>query len=210
MLAIVGSLTLALAALAVKLDLGAPAPDSTLLADIARAATGGGAEFAAFQGASALLLLAAAASSYLAGSGLLKALAAHGSDGDGLLPGRFRVTNGSYVPPWGIALLAGVSAVLVAASRGHEQSLVQYYAAAVFASFFAALLASTVLSRRERRPLATAIAAAGTLAVAGVLVLNLRRLDPVLSLGAAGLVSLYLWRTWVAHGRPGGVASVAR
>jgi hypothetical protein len=157
-----------------------------------------------------MLLLAAAASSYLAGSGLLKALAAHGSNGQGLLPRRFRVVNAAYVPPWGIALLAGVSIALVGAAGGHEQALVQYYAVAVFASFFGALLASAVLSRRDGRPLATAIAAAGTLAVATVLVLNLRRLDPIVSLGAALALSFALWRIWVAHGRPGGVASVAR
>jgi hypothetical protein len=209
MLAIVGALTLALAALAVRMNLGEPQRDSTLLADIARVATGGGAEFAAFQAASALLLLAAAASSYLAGSGLLKALAAHGGDGEGLLPRRFRTVNRFFVPAWGVAVLIAVSATLVLVSGGREQSLVHFYAAAVFASFFGALLASTVLNGRERRPLATAVAAAGTLAVAMILVLNLRRLDPVVSLGAAGLVSLYLWRAWVARGRPGGVARVA-
>jgi hypothetical protein len=209
MLAIVGTLTLALSALAVRLNLGHPEADSTLLADIARAATGGGAEFAAFQAASALLLLAAASSSYLAGSGLLEALATHGGDGEGLLPRRFRDTNRWYVPPWGIAALALVAVLLVAAAGGHEQSLVHYYAAAVFASFLGALLASTVLNRRDRRPLATAIAAAGTVAVATILVLNLRRLDPIASLGAAAILSLYLWRTWVARGRPGGVTRVA-
>jgi hypothetical protein len=210
MLAIVGALTFGLAGLAVRLGLGEPATDSTLLAEVARAATGGGAPFAAFQAASALLLLAAAASSYLAGSGLLEALAAHGGDGEGLLPRRFRLTNRSYVPPWGVAALAAVSVVLIAAAGGREQALVHYYAAAVFASFIGALLAGTVLSYRDRRPLATLVAAAGTLAVALVLVLNLRRLDPVLSLAAAAGVSLYLWRTWVARGRPGGVARIAR
>lgn len=210
MLAIVGALTLGLAGLAVRLGLGEPATDSTLLADVARAATGGGAPFATFQAASALLLLAAAASSYLAGSGLLEALAAHGGDGGGLLPRRFRLTNRSYVPPWGVAALAAVSVVLIAAAGGREQALVHYYAAAVFASFLGALLAGTVLSYRDRRPLATLVAAAGTLAVALVLVLNLRRLDPVVSLAAAAGVSLYLWRTWVARGRPGGVARIAR
>jgi hypothetical protein len=209
MLAIVGTLTLALTALAARMNLGEPQADSTLLADIARVATGGGAEFAAFQAASALLLLAAAASSYLAGSGLLKALAAHGGDGEGLLPRRFRAVNRHYVPVWGVALLAAISATLVLASGGHEQSLVHFYAAAVFASFFGALLASAVLNGRERRPLGTAVPAAGTLVVGIILVLNLRRLDPVVSLGAAGLVSLYLWRAWVARGRPGGVARVA-
>jgi hypothetical protein len=209
MLAIVGTLTLALAALAVRLDVGHPGADSTLLADIARAATAGGAEFAAFQAACALLLLAAAASSYLAGSGLLEALALHGGDGEGLLPSRFRTINRFYVPPWGIAVLAAISTVLVVAAGGREQSLVQFYAAAVFASFLGALLASTVLSRRERRPFATAIAAGGSLAVAVVLVLNLRRLDPILSLATAGILSFYLWRSWVAHGRPGGIPRVA-
>jgi hypothetical protein len=57
--------------------------------------------------------------------------------------------------------------------------------------------------------LATAIAAGGTLAVAVVLVLNLRRLDPILSSGTAAIVSVYLWRSWVAHGRPGGIPRVA-
>jgi hypothetical protein len=209
MLAIVGALTLGLAGLAVRLGLGEPATDSTLLADVARAATGGGAPFAAFQAASALLLLAAAASAYLAGSGLLEALAAHRGDGEGLLPRRFRLTNRSYVPPWGVAALAAVSVVLIAAAGGREQALVHYYAAAVFASFLGALLAGTVLSYRDRRLLATLVAAAGTLAVAVVLVLNLRRLDPVVSLAAAAGISLYLWGTWVARGRPGGVARIA-
>ena len=208
MLAIVGTLTLVVAGLAVRLGVGAPAADSTLLADTARAAAGDGAVFAAFQAASALLLLAAAASSYLAGSGLLKALAMHGSDGEGLLPRRYRVVNRHYVPSWGVALLAGVAIALVAIAGGREQSLVHFYAAAVFASFLGALLAGTVLSRREGRVGAALVAGAGTLAVTLVLALNLRRLDPVLSLAAAGAISLYLWRTWVARGRPGGVAGV--
>jgi hypothetical protein len=209
MLAIVGTLTLGLAALAVRLGLGEPAADSTLLADVAREAAGGGAVFAAFQGASALLLLAAAASSYLAGSGLLEALAAHGGDGEGLIPRRFRLINSSYVPPWGIACLAAVAAFLVLVASGHEQALVHYYAAAVFASFLGALLAGTVLSYRDRRPLATVVAGAGTAAVGIVLVLNLRRIDPVVSLGVAAAVSVFLWHRWVARGRPGGVARIA-
>ena len=209
MLAVVGTLTLGLAALAVRLGLGEPADDSTLLADVARAATGGGAVFAAFKAASALRLLAAAASSYLAGSGLLEALAGHGNDGEGLLPRRLRLVNSSYVPPWGIAALAGVAAFLVGVAAGREQALVHFYAAAVFASFLGALLAGTVLSYRDGRLLATLVAGAGTVAVALVLLLNLRRLDPVISLGAAAAVSLFLWRRWVAHGRPGGVARIA-
>jgi Amino acid permease len=209
MLTIVGTLTLGLAALAVRLGLGEPAADSTLLADVAREATGGGAVFGAFQAASALLLLAAAASSYLAGSGLLKALAAHGGAGEGLLPRRFRLVNGSYVPTWGVATLAALAAFLVIIAAGREQAIVHYYAAAVFASFLGALLAGTVLSYRDRRPLATLVAGAGTVAVALVLVLNLRRIDPLISLGVAAAVSAFLGRRWVARGRPGGVARIA-
>ena len=209
MLAIVGSLTLVVAGLAVHLGVGEPDADSTLLADVARAAAGDGAVFAAFQATSALLLLSAAASSYLAGSGLLKALAMHGSDGEGLLPPRYRVVNTHFVPLWGVGALTAVAVLLVTIAGGREQSLVHFYAAAVFASFLGALLAGTVLSHRDGRVGATLVAAAGTLAVAIVLALNLRRLDPVLSLAAAGAISLYLWRMWVARGRPGGVAGVA-
>ena len=49
MVVIVGSLTLALAALTVRLGIGLPGEDSTLLAEVARHATGEGALFAGFQ-----------------------------------------------------------------------------------------------------------------------------------------------------------------
>ena len=80
------------------------ATDSTLLADVARAATGGSAPFVAFQAASALLRLAAVTSSCLGGSGPLEELAAHGGDGEGLLP-RWR-TWAARGRPSGIARIA--------------------------------------------------------------------------------------------------------
>jgi hypothetical protein len=58
-LAIVGWLTIGLTAVAVKLRVGLPPGDSTQIAEVARAATGGGGLFAAFQLTSAVLLLAA-------------------------------------------------------------------------------------------------------------------------------------------------------
>jgi hypothetical protein len=70
MVGIVGVLTIAFAALAVGLGSELSPADSTLIAEVARDATGGGFLFAAFQASSALLLLSAAASSYLAGSGV--------------------------------------------------------------------------------------------------------------------------------------------
>jgi len=211
MLAIVGVLTLGLSALAVRFGIGRPAADSTVLADVARRATGGGGSFAAFQASSAALLLAAAASSFLAGSGLLEALASHGDDrGGGLLPRRFRTINRWYVPVWGIAALAAIGTCLVGAAGGREQELVHYYAVAVFASFLGALVAAFALSMRDGRRWSAAIALAGVACVAVVLALNLRRIDPIASLGASVLVSVLLWRTWVARGRPGGVARIAR
>jgi len=205
MVAIVGGLTLALAALTIKLGIGIPPDDSTLLAEIARRATGEGPLFAAFQGASALLLLAAAASSYLAGSGVLKALALLGDARSGLLPRRFAVINRFLVPQWGVALMLAVAAAMVLAAGGHEQELVQFYAVSVFASFLAATVGCARLSHREGRRGALAVNVAGAALVAAVLALNLTRLDAAIALAASGGVALLLWRVWVRRGRPGGL-----
>lgn len=208
MVAIVGALTIALALLAVLLGVGLPARDSTLLADVARAATGGDGSFAAFQALSALLLLAAAASSYLAGSGLLKALALHGEAG--LLPRRFGALNSFGAPPWGVGVLAGAAAAIILFTGGRDQEIVQFYAVAVFAGFLGATVACARLSLRDGRRGMFAVNVAGVIVIAFVLALNLRRLDPIVALAAAGLVSLYLWRVWVARGRPSGIAASLR
>jgi hypothetical protein len=208
MVAIVGGLTMALAVLAVRLGVGLPDEDSTLLADIAREATGEGVLFGGFQAASALLLLAAAASSFLAGSGVLKALALVGSEGGGLLPRRFGRENRYLVAHWGVIAVLAVAAAMIVAAGGDEQRLVQFYAVAVFASFLAATLGCARLSRRDGRTAAMAVNLVGAALVAVVLALNMTRLDPIVSLLASGAVALYLWRTWVARGRPGGVATV--
>jgi amino acid transporter len=210
MVAIVGTLTLAFALLAVRLGERAPRADSTLLADVARHATGGDALFGLFQAGSALLLLAAAASSFLAGSGLLAALARHGDERDGLLPRRLGETNRWYAPPVGIAVLLVLAAALLLGAGGRDTQLVEFYAVAVFASFFAALVASAALNRRDGRRGALAVNLAGLVPVTFVLVLNVARIDPLASLGAAALIALMLWRRWVRAGRPGGVARVVR
>jgi len=206
MVAIVGGLTLALAALAVRLGIGEPGEDSTLLAEIAREATGESPLFGGFQAASALLLLAAAASSFLAGSGVLKALARVGSGNAGLLPGRFGRENRFLVAHWGVAAVLGVAAAMIVAASGDEQELVQFYAVAVFASFLAATLGCARLSHRDGRAGAMALNLLGAGLVAAVLGSNMTRLDPILSLLASAAVALYLWRAWVARGRPGVIA----
>ena len=205
MVGIVGSLTLALAALTVTLGIGLPGEDSTLLAELARRATGQGPLFAGFQAASALLLLAAAASSYLAGSGVLKALARLGADGEGLLPDRFGRVNRFLVPHWGVAAVMVAAATLVLAAAGREQELVHFYAVSVFASFLAATVGCARLSLRDGQTRAAAVNVLGAALVSGVLVLNLTRLDSVIALSASGLVALYLWAAWVRRGRPGGL-----
>jgi hypothetical protein len=206
MVAIVGCLTLCFAALAVRLGVGLPDGDSTLLAEVARTSVGGGFAFASFQAFSALLLLAAAASSYLAGSGVLKALAGLGLDGSaGLLPERLRRENRFLVAHWGVLAVFAAAAAMIVAAGGREQDLVQFYAVSVFASFLAATLACARLSLRDRRPAAVAANFAGAALVALVLVLNLTRLDSAIALLGSLAVAAYLWRAWVARGRPGGV-----
>jgi hypothetical protein len=206
MVAIVGSLTLAFAGLAVHLGVGLPDGDSTLLAEVAREAVGDGAAFACFQALSALLLLGAAASSYLAGSGVLKALSGLGRDsGGGLLPGRLHRENRFLVAQWGVFAILGVACAMIVAAGGREQNLVQFYAVSVFASFLAATLGCARLSLRDGRRRAAALNLLGAVLVALVLALNLTRLDSTIALLASLAIALYLWRAWVARGRPGGV-----
>ncbi|MEZ5076566.1 MAG: hypothetical protein R2725_03885 [Solirubrobacterales bacterium] len=206
MVAIVSTLTLCFSALAVHLNVGLPDGESTLLAGLAEAAVGDGAVFAVFQAASASLLLAAAASSYLAGSGVLKALSGVGLDGvAGLLPERLHRENRFLVSSWGVLAILVLAAAMIAASGGHEQTLVKFYAVAVFASFLAATLACARLNLGDGRRRAAGVNLAGAVLVALVLALNLTRLDSAIALLAAALIALYLWRAWVRRGRPGGV-----
>lgn len=206
MVAIVGGLTICFAALAVRLGVALPGDDSTLLAEIARQAVGGGAPLAAFQALSALLLLAAAASSYLAGSGVLKALAALAHGGErGLLPEPLRRENRFLVAHWGVFTVLVVAAAMIIGAGGEEQELVHFYAVSVFASFLAATLGCARLCHRDGHRPAMLLNLLGAALVAVVLALNLTRLDSVIALLASGLVALYLWRAWVARGRPDGI-----
>ena len=202
MVGIVGGMTLAVAALAVHLGVGLPDEDSTLLADVARRILGDGAALGTFQVLSALLLLAAAASSYLAGSGVLKALSGVGRDGGGLLPERLHRENRFLVAHWGVLVVLVVAALMIIAAGGREQSLVQFYAVSVFASFLAATLACARLSYRDGRYGAMAVNLLGSGLVGMVLALNLTRLDSVIALLVSLGVAVYLWRAWVARGRP--------
>lgn len=210
MVAIVGTLTIGLAALTTELGISSIGEDSTLLAEVARAAFGDGTGFGLFQALSATLLLAAAASSFLAGSGVLKALSLVGSrsdgeepgDGDGLLPRRFALENRFLTAYWGVAALLVVAALLLVASGGDEQALVHFYAVSVFASFLAATIACAKLSLADRRLGAFAVNIAGAILVALVLALNLTRLDGVIALAASGLIAAALWWRWVRRGRP--------
>jgi hypothetical protein len=205
---IVGVLTIGISAIAVTRGVGLPPSDSTLLAEVARTSVGDGAIFAAFQAASALLLLAAAASSYLAASGLLKALALVGAtrDDGGLVPARFAVLNRFHVPPWGILVVLVASASLIVMAGGHDQEIVRYYAVSVFAGFLGATLGCARLSYREGRNGELAVNLVGVALVAFVLSLNVTRPAGVIVLSAAALVAGYLYAVWVRRGRPAGVA----
>ena len=206
MVGIVGALTIAFTAIAVRLGTTLPPHNSTLIAEVARHATGGGFLFAAFQASSASLLLSAAASSYLAGSGVLKALAKLGDRGQGLVSNRFGRVNRFLIPEWGVALVLVAAAMLVAAG-GREQRLVGFYAVAVFASFLAATIACARLSYRDRRRIPLLLNVVGAVLVTIILGINAGRLDGLLALLASGGVAVYLWRIWVRRGRPRGVAA---
>jgi amino acid transporter len=205
---IVGVLTVGITALAVGRRVGLPPSDSTLLAEVARSSVGDGAVFAGFQAASALLLLAAAASSYLAASGLLKALALVGANRDdgGLVPARFALLNRFQVPPWGILLVLAASAGLIVMAGGQDQEIVRYYAVSVFAGFLGATLGCARLSHRDGRRGELVVNLTGVVLVAFLLALNAVRPAGVVVLSAAGLVAGYLYATWVRRGRPAGVA----
>ena len=208
---IVAVLTIGLTALAVRLHVGIPRPDSTQIADIARAAVGNGVVYAAFQATSALLLLAAASSSYQAGPGLLKALSRHPkSAGVSILPRSLGETNHYYTPYWSVLVYLIISAVVLLAARGLEQELVLVYAVAVFVSFLAGLAAMTSFSIQERRFGLATINAAAAVAVAFTLVVNLARGYPLLSMAATVLIAVSLYVLWVRAGRPSGIEAVER
>lgn len=206
---IVATLTIGLTALAVRLHVGIPAPDSTQIADVARAAVGSGPVYALFQAASALLLLAAASSSYQAGPGLLKALSRHPrSAGVGILPRALGQTNEHHTPYWSVVVYLVISAIVLLAARGLEQELVLVYAVAVFVSFLAGLAAMTRFSLKERRPWLALINGLAAVAVAFTLVVNLARGYPLLSMLATLLIAGALYVLWNRAGRPEGIESV--
>lgn len=206
-LGVVGSLTLALAYEAHRLHISVPSADSTLIAELARAAAPAPI-FATFQLVTALLLLAAASSSFQAGPGLLKALA-RDARGSGILPGSLGTTNRHHTPYVGVVVFAGAALLVVAAAGGRDQELVLYYAVSVFLSFLAGLAAMAVFSRRERRAGALLLNVAGTVVVAFTLAVNLARGRPLVSLAAALLLALALHRVWARAGRPRGVQDAA-
>lgn len=208
MIGLVGTLTIGFAAAAVRLGTGIPPEGSTLLAEVARHSIGDGLALAAFQAVSALLLLAAAASSYLAASGVLKALATVGREGEGLVPSAFGRINRFLVPEWGVTVVLAAAGTLVAAG-GREQRLVPFYAVAVFASFLASTVACAWLSLRERRWAALVLNVLGSLLVGAVLAINATRLDGAIALLASAAVAAYLWRVWVSRGRPSGAVDAA-
>jgi amino acid transporter len=209
MLVIVATLTVGLSVLAVSLRIGIPPAESTTIAEVARAATGHGPLFAAFQLTTAVLLLAAASSSFQAGPGLLKALA-RGGAGVGVLPSWLGRTNRHHTPYWGVVVFLVVSTAIVIAAASREQRLVLFYAVAVFIAFLCGLLAMAKLFRAEGKRLLLATSLLGATAVAVTLAVNLERGYPVVSLLAALVLAGALHSLWARAGRPRGIAEAER
>ena len=208
---IVGAITLLLAGLAVRLNVGIPVETSTQIADIAKAAVGDGAAFAIFQLTSAVLLLSAASSSYQAGPGLLKALARDsGGHGLGILPAPLGRANQHHTPYWSVVVYLAISCGVLAAAGAEEQELVLFYAVAVFASFMMGLLAMARFSWQEHNwPLFT-INCIASVAVFFTLAVNLSRGYPLVSFAALLLIALGLYRAWTRAGRPAGVTDIEK
>ena len=210
-LGIVGCLTIGLTTVAVRLGIGIPDDGSTQVADIAQASVGG-ALYGSFQLATALLLLAATSSSLQAGPGLLKALARHELDdgsSTGILPPALGVTNARHTPYWAVLVFVLLAGAVVVAAGGRDQVLVLFYAVAVFLGFLMGLAAMVKLSREDGRVLSTVVNAVGVVLVAFTLAVNLLRVLPLVSLAAAGVISLSLYAGWVRAGRPHGIARAA-
>ena len=205
MVAIVVWLTLGLTVVGVRLGVGLPPPRSTWMAQVAQAAVGRGALFAAFQLASAVLLLAAASSSFQAGPGLLKALA-RGGGGVGILPAVLSRRNRHHTPYWGVAAFLAAAAVLVVAAGGQEQRLVLFYAVAVFIAFWCGLASMTRLFLRARRRWLAGVSVTGGLAVGVTLAADAARGYPLVSFAAACLIAAIFYTMWIRAGRPRGVA----
>jgi hypothetical protein len=208
---IVGAITLLLAGLAVRLNVGIPGEKSTQIADIAKAAAGNGGLFAIFQLTSAILLLSAASSSYQAGPGLLKALARDsGGRGLGILPAPLGRANKHHTPYWSVVVYLAISCAVLIAANAEEQRLVLFYAVAVFASFMMGLLSMAKFSWQEKNwPLFTINCIAGG-AVLFTLVINLGRGYPLASFAALLVIAFGLHRAWVRAGRPEGVTELEK
>jgi hypothetical protein len=205
---IVGAITLLLTGLAVRLNVGIPDSTSTQIADIAKAAAGDGAIFAAFQLTSSILLLSAASSSYQAGPGLLKALARGAGGGLGILPARLGHTNQHHTPYWSVLVYLAISWVVITAAGAHEQELVLFYAVAVFASFMMGLLAMARFSWQEKNYKLLVVNIIATIAVFFTLVINLGRGYPLASFGALAIIAGGLYWAWIKAGRPEGVTEL--
>ncbi len=197
---IVGGVTLALAGAATRLDIGIPPPDSTQLADLARAAAPRPL-FALFQLTSGVLLLAAASSSFQAGPGLLKALAGSGSSAS-VLPAALGRVNQHHTPFRGVLVFLAAAAAVVVAAGAQDQALVLFYAVSVFISFCVGLVSMARIDGREGRHGRQAANVFGLVLVAFTLLANLLRGLPIVSLAASLALSAVLYRLWVRAGRP--------
>jgi hypothetical protein len=199
-LIVVGVATLGLTFSAVRLGVGIPPADSTMLAELARRASSP-IVFALFQLTSAILLLAAASSSFQAGPGLLKALAP-GPGRAGVLPVIFARTNRHHTPIVGMLTCLAMAASLVVAAGGRDQELVLFYAVAVFMSFFAGLAAMARLHLAEGNLTRLVFDLVGVGLVGFTLLVNLARGYPIVSVVASLAIGLLLYRLWVHAGRP--------
>ena len=101
-----------------------------------------------------------------------------------------------------------LTAGIVLLVQANEQEIVLFYAVAVFVSFLCGLLAMAVFSYREGKRRLFALKITGALIVFFVLVINVVRGLPLVSLSASLMIALCLYLLWVKSGRPRGVSKM--
>ena len=204
-LLIVGTTTMGLTWVAVRLRIGVPKIDGAQISNIAHASSGP-VVYGLFQLFTSLLLLAAASSSFQAGPGLLKALSRRPNSPYGILPECLGRSNRHHTPYWSVALFTALAGFIVVVARANDQVIVLYYAVSVFMSFLAGLLSMAVFARRERRWGQMFTNLFGVVVVSFTLIVDVLRGRPAISVLASLMTAGLLLVMWRRAGKPRGIA----
>jgi hypothetical protein len=161
--------------LAVRLHVGIPGHDSTQIADVASAAAGKGDCTPSSRQAARCCWPPPARRSRSARACSRHCRGIPEAPASASCPAAWARRTGTTPRCWSVVVYLIVSGGVLLAASGQEQELVLVDAVAVFVSFLAGLTAVFRFSLRDRRYLLGAVNAAGAIAVAVTLIVNLAR-----------------------------------